>query len=342
MYYSAYKLWQRDAYIKAVELHANVPFDLTHQLTFGSYREPGYLWRLPIPFFWGPIAGATSPPLRMVGVGGARALIRSVGNAYQRNFLHRPAMAARKASQVWVVTDDDRYLIDKWGGRAEFQCEVGTSNISDVPHVRGEGEELRLVWSGLHIPRKALPLALRAMSLLPKNQQFHLDILGTGPLTSKWQALSRRLHVEHLLTWHGRLPLSEALSVMNNAHALLHTSISESTSAVVLEALALGLPVICHDACGMQTAITSHCGIKITLHDPETSVTGFCRAIDTLAKPQVYNALSIGALERAHQLTWDSRVARISDAYRTVCEYPQTSGTSSSEQHFLILHNTKI
>jgi hypothetical protein len=192
LYYSAYKIWQRDAFARAVELHAHKPYDLVHQLTFGSYREPGYLWRLPVPFFWGPISGTFSPPLKMLGTGGARFLVRHLGNAFQRRFSPRSAMAARKASLTWAVTDDDRRLIESWGGRVEQQCEVGTSNISDVPRVRTEGEVLRLVWSGLHIPRKALPLALETMARLPGNQLFHLDILGTGPLTLKCRLLARK------------------------------------------------------------------------------------------------------------------------------------------------------
>jgi glycosyltransferase involved in cell wall biosynthesis len=87
----------------------------------------------------------------------------------------------------------------------------------------------------------------------------------------------------------------------------------------VLEALALGLPVVCHDACGMQTAVTDQCGIKVPLYDREISIDGFCLVIQKLAEPPVYNQLSAKALQRAHELTWDSKVARISEAYLNVC-----------------------
>ena len=319
LYYFAYKIWQRDAYTRAVEMHARNPFDLVHQLNMIGYREPGYLWHIPVPFFWGPISGAFSPPLKIsLQTGSLWFLVRYVVNAFQRKFSLRAAMAARKASLTWTVTDEDLRMIEGWGGRAELQCEVGTSNISDLPRIRREGEALRLVWSGLHLPRKALPLALEAMARLPKYQMFHLDILGTGPKTLECQALARRLRIEHLVTWHGLLTQPEALAVMSKALALLHTSICEATSTVVLEALALGMPVICHDACGMKTAVTDQCGIRIPLHDRDTSIEGFCRAIQELSKTLVYNQLSIGDLQRAHEMTWDNKVARISEAYKTV------------------------
>jgi len=319
LYYSAYKIWQRDAFAQAVELHAHKQFDLVHQLTIASFREPGYLWRLPVPFFWGPIGGATSPPLKMLRTGGLRFLVRHLGNAIQRRFLRRSSMACRKASVTWVVAEEDRRLIEQWGGRVEEQCQVGTSNISDVPRTRKEDEALRVVWSGLHITRKALPLALETLIRIADKRQVHLDILGTGPLTLRCQAMSRHLQIEHLITWHGRLSQKDALAVMSNAHVLLHTSISEGTPQVIMEALALGLPVVCHDACGMRAAITNECGIKVPLIDPETSIHGFCLAIEEMADPLVYNRLSAGSLQRAHELTWDSKVARISEAYKRVC-----------------------
>ena len=53
----SYRLWQRDAYAQALKLHRIVSFDLAHQLTFVGFRFPGHLWKLDIPFVWGPIGG---------------------------------------------------------------------------------------------------------------------------------------------------------------------------------------------------------------------------------------------------------------------------------------------
>jgi glycosyltransferase involved in cell wall biosynthesis len=321
LYYFAYKVWQNDAYLCAARMHARRPFELSHHLNMQGYREPGYLWRLAIPFFWGPICGAFSPPLKIsLQTGSLWFCVRYLVNGFQRTFSHRAAKAARKASLTWTVTEDERRMIERWGGLAELQSDTGTSNISDSPRVRAENETLRLVWSGQHIPRKALPLALEAMARLPEDQLFHLDILGTGPKTPHCQALARRLRIEHMVTWHGQLTQPEALAVMSKADALLHTSICEATSTVVPEALSLGMPVICHDVCGMKTAVTDQCGIRVPLRDCKTSIDGFSRAIQELGDSVVYNRLSIGALQRAQEMTWDRKVARISEAYTNIME----------------------
>ena len=323
LYYVAYRLWQRDAFAAAAASHARQPFDVVHQLTVGGYREPGYLWRLPAHFFWGPISGAGDPPIsfqRMLGIADTRFLTRRVGNLLQRRFSRRPVQAARRASLTWVVTDDERRLIERWGGRAEQQFDVGASPTCDSPRDRPADEPLRLVWSGLHIPRKALPLALEALARLEKYSVVHLDVLGEGPMTDAWKRLSLHLGVDHLVTWHGRRPLHEALAVLSKGHVLLHTSLLEATSTVILEALSFGLPVICHDACGMGIAVDQRCGIKVPLIDPDTSIKGFSQAIEQLANDRaLYDRLSKGAIERARLLTWDNKVQKFSEAYVAAC-----------------------
>ena len=62
-YWIAYQVWQRAACRVFHELHHREKFDVVHQLTYASYRAPGHLWRLPLPFFWGPVAGAAGVPM---------------------------------------------------------------------------------------------------------------------------------------------------------------------------------------------------------------------------------------------------------------------------------------
>jgi glycosyltransferase involved in cell wall biosynthesis len=122
--------------------------------------------------------------------------------------------------------------------------------------------------------------------------------------------------VDSKVIWHGHVPHSEALSIMAEGHAFIHSSLLEAASTVVLEALSLGLPVVCHDTCGMAHAVTADCGIKIPLRNPETSISGFAQAIEAIANDsQLYDRLSLGAIERARELTWDRKVERFSGAY---------------------------
>ena len=83
----------------------------------------------------------------------------------------------------------------------------------------------------------------------------------------------------------------------------------------------MGLPVICHDACGMYYAITGDCGIKVPMINMRKSVDGFADAIKKLAQdPAEVRRLSAGALKRAEELSWDNKVRHIADVYDRVME----------------------
>ena len=57
-----YMLWQRAVLRKAQELHLINHFDVVHHVSWGTISAPPKLWRLPIPFVWGPIGGGQTAP----------------------------------------------------------------------------------------------------------------------------------------------------------------------------------------------------------------------------------------------------------------------------------------
>jgi len=323
-YYLAYARWQRQALKLAQELHAREPFELAHHVNIIGFREPGYLWQLGIPWFWGPIAGASMIPWPYLALMSRTEKFRwgsrNILNAWQIRTNSRCREAARHARHIWAVTPEDcRMVTDAWGCAVEPMLETGASPVDGVtPRILAPGETLKLVWSGLFQGRKALPLVLEALGAL-RGRDWRLSILGDGPEAQSWRAAAAKAGVEDRITWCGMQPRDRALEVMREAHVLLHSSLKEGTPHVVLEALALGVPVICHDACGMGTAVTDSCGIKISMNNPRASIAGFRQALQrVLDEPELIERLSRGAIQRASELSWQSNIDRYSQAYETL------------------------
>ena len=193
---------------------------------------------------------------------------------------------------------------------------------------------LRICWSGMHIGSKALPILLHALDRCQSPLRVELSVLGEGPSTEGWKRVAGSLTNRLSVRWPGRLDHNSALSEMNRADVFAFPSLQEATSTVVMEALAMGLPVLCHDACGMGKAVTSECGIKIPLVDPETSIRGFSAALDHLMRnPKEVFRLSQGALRRARELTWDAKVERMLNVYEQILEHPDPSFDESVISH---------
>lgn len=329
-YYIGYAAWQRAAFREARRLHEHRPFDLIHQLNMTGYREPGYLWRLDAPFVWGPIAGACNMPWSFLTLMPRKEQIfyglRNVVNAMQRFTTLRCRWAANKASTIWYVGADEKLLIEQVWRRPTGvpMLDSGTNpSPRETPDYDG-ARPLRLVWSGVHIGRKAFPILLHALAPL-KNRKIEVTVLGEGPQTEAWDTLATQLGVRHMVRWMGKLKLPLALEEMRRSDALVFTSLMEAASHVVLEALSMGLPVLCHDACGMSVAVDDSSGIKVPLVDVDTSVRGFTAAIRRLLDdPAELRRLSIGAARRATELTWDAKVRDM------VAEYDRVLATHAS------------
>jgi glycosyltransferase involved in cell wall biosynthesis len=322
-HFQGYAAWQRAAYREAVRLHRKLPFDVTHQLTVATFREPGYLWKLDVPFIWGPIGGGENIPWTYFADFGLHDSIyyalKNVANKLHGWTKWRSRIAARRADHVLVTSAQLHKMLLGWGGRPQLMLEVGTPNWLGRPRYYDGVRPLRLCWIGLHIGRKALPLFLRVLQELKARglgDKVHLAIMGSGPETRSWQALCRKLGVQQMTTWMGQVPFQQVHEEINRQDALVMSSLQDSTSTVLMEALAAGLPVICHDISGMSFAIDESCGIKIPLRNRHTSTLEFADAIAGLVTTRgLLNRLSEGALRRAKTLSWDEKVRQIAHAY---------------------------
>lgn len=325
VYYSGYAAWQRAAYRAGAELHARQPFDLVHQLNMTGFREPGYLWKLPAPFVWGPVGGAADIPAAFFPLMGWRErafyAARNAGNALQKRTARRAKRAAMRAAKIWAVGEENRRMVEgRWGRQADVLLDTGTTERPGVaPRTLDPRRPVRIVWSGLHIGRKALPVLLHALARLGDTPAVALTVLGGGPETANWKAAAARLGITPRVRWAGMLPHADAVAEMGRADVVAFTSVQEGTPHVVLEALSLGLPVVCHDACGMGVAVDETCGIKVPMESPHVSEVGFAAGIGALAAdPAEYARLSAGALARAAALRWEALAGAVADGYDAV------------------------
>ncbi len=325
-YLWSYRLWQRKTYNLGVKLKEEIDFDLVHQITYVGFRLPGYLWKLDIPFVWGPIGGLENTPWRFLPMLGPKGCLyyafRNVINSIQKRFFVLPKKAFRRADDgiISATQGVKREIIRWYGYDSKVICEIGppATIVSDYS-VREPGELLRLSWSGLHLPGKALPLLLNAVAMLPKTVDWRLDILGEGECTKNWKWLARELKIDSKCTWHGWLPREKAMAIVHASHIFVITSIKDLTSTVTLEALSQGVPVVCPDHCGFSDVITSDCGIKVPIKTQQQLEYDLSQAIKKLFDGEnERRRLAGGALRRIKEFSWDKKAVEINAIYQAV------------------------
>jgi glycosyltransferase involved in cell wall biosynthesis len=320
-YYRRYRQWHEKAYELAQQLAAKVPFDLAHQINMTGYREPGFLWKLDLPFVWGPVGGTSNVPLRfasMLGVGPfCYHLAKTVVNNLQLRYHPRVRRAlARAGGFVTSNSDERRAFIRVWGKDSTVIPDTGPPRYEVRRPEPSQGTTFRIAWSGIHASRKALPLVLRAVARLPPDLDWHLDIVGEGPMTRRWKRLAGRLAIASRCTWHGWVSTDRSRQILANADVLAFLSLHEGVPTVVMESLALAVPVVCLDICGQGDLIDSTCGIKIPVSGPDEVIMGARDALNTLA----CNRTRLAALKeecprRLSNWSWERKVSQMTEVY---------------------------
>ena len=321
----AYQAWLHSALqIARCETEQN-RYDLVHLITYVGWRFPGKFYQLGIPFVWGPIGGLMNMPRRLFPALGIKGAIyysgRNLINTLQLHLLRGPRKALRQAhGAVIAATPDIRAaLLRYFESPSQVICEVGLPELNPGRACRRTNDEpLRICWSGLHIPRKALSLLLHAVARLPPDLRYRLEILGDGPSGRAWRKLAKRLGVGQNCHWHGQLPRELALEVMKGCHVFVITSLEDLTSTVAVEAIALGLPIVCLDHCGFADLVTSGCGIKIPTVSVRKIVAGLADALTSLYNDEdLRSKLAKGALVRSHAYSWQSKMTALEEVYQT-------------------------
>ena len=322
IYYSEYKWWQYRVYKKARQLHRENNFDLIHQVTNITFREPGYLWKLNAPFVWGPVVilGYESPRfLNMYGFSeGLKIILRHIFTNSQYSSARRVRKALNASSACLPVCDDTKLLLRALSPGTKFHIMPETASIDEK--ITGEitkrepGDEIRLLWISRFDPSKGVMLLLKALVKLPAGIKYKLILAGDGPQKNKAIAFceNKKINYEYL----GHLSYDEIQKLYASAHLFFITSMMDATTTVLYEAFENGLPVIALDHLSFGEQIFIWCGKRITVGTQEQISFDIAYAIKYYYENEDERRFaSEGALLQAEANSWNARIRKLCKIY---------------------------
>lgn len=116
--------------------------------------------------------------------------------------------------------------------------------------------------------RKGFDLLIKAFSIL-KNENAQLLIIGDGPERCNLQNLISDYALEEKVVLVGKKNKQEIVNILCESNAFVLPSRSENFSVAVLEALAVGLPVVATLCGGIRECINEKNGLLVPVEDVE-------------------------------------------------------------------------
>ena len=323
-----YYFWQRSAWKKAKQLHQEHDFDLIHHLTFGNDWIPSFMGaNLPIPFIWGPIGGGQRTPKKLsreYSVYGRFAeSIRRTAQWLGRRLPTR-RKCVKRAQTILVCNRETKKKIPKKYRQKVRYFPVNGIDKTDirVKLVRmRKQKKFRVITAGRMHRLKGFELAVKAFHLFAgNNSDAEMIIIGRGPEKKRIENLILELNLEDrvfVLDWMERKDLFKQ---MRRSDVFLFASFRDGGGAVVVEAMASGLPVICLNTAGPGFHIKDKFGIKIQPNSTDYVIAEMAKALDRLSNNEQLRAeMGEAARKRAKDYyEWTKLGSRMIEIYSKI------------------------
>lgn len=325
-----YALWQYSAVKVAQRLIQSEHFDIAHHVTYGSIHVPSRLWRLGLPVVFGPVGGGQTAPTSMLnyfGIDKSKEQRRTLlTRAIRHSPLHRRWLA--KMSAVFVANRETMELaraLGRMDAQMMFDTIIPDEFMASRPRSFSHAERpLRVLWVGHMRPRKGIALTLDIVA--KATSPMALTIVGNG----FDQAIVRKMISDRGLTdrviWQDRrLPREEVRQAYQEHDVMLFTSLRETGGAQLLEAMAMGLPIITLNLHGPGILVPDAAGLKVEVHDPQQVVRDAARALEQFANlsPEGRTRMSEAGWHFAQQQRSSARAEKLHGIYDQILADPR-------------------
>lgn len=322
----ATSVMQRKLVKKLVKTHG---VQVVHQPIPVSPKQPSYMHGLGAPVVIGPMNGGMDYP---PGFARAKGLLERLvvgGGRGASHLVNLVIPGKRRAAVLLVANRRTREALPRTVARnvitlAENGVDLKLfTRAGSAPTTARTG--VRFAFVGRLIDLKRVDLLLDALAKCPPS--YELVVLGDGPMRAPLEEQVARLGLKERVTFRGHLTQRECSEALVNSDALVLPSIRECGGAVVLEAMALSLPVIATDWGGPQDYLDASTGILVEPNGPEGFVEGLRAALVRLGEsPELRAELGAAGRQRVErEFDWDRKIDRILEIYADAANLPRTA-----------------
>ena len=328
--------WHWLAYRRAVALHLQCEFDVVHQLGPVGFRNPGYLYRLGVPSYWGPIGGFQYINLRLAFRSSFRyglvSIIRNISTfmSARSSYVTSAIKGFNKLSFATATNRNNFTVLHKVAGPVLSDQATVTSAQNHGKTTKSQDYPLRAIWCGSIDARKNIRLLLDvAAALQARHIPILITVIGSGPLLAGAVKHTEKLGLSNI-RFTGQIPRREVKQHFNEAHVLCFTSLSEANTSTFFEALEADCVPIALDLDGFSSNITPEIGYKIDTRLGWTDIVKeYAQKLQLLAEDPIQLARHVEAIRKeATQFNWSTLAGKHYEVLQSLHSLDEQNGTA--------------
>lgn len=320
--HAATALMQRDVVRSLIAQHG---IDLVHEPIPVSPKQPSFMFGLDVPVVIGPMNGGMDfPPAFARSASAAERAFMGVGRelAHTVNLL---IPGKRQASILLTANERTRRALPRSASKHVVQLVENGVDLGLFGQRRRTPRDdgrCRFVFMGRLVDWKRVDLLLEACTQL-RAQDMELHVLGDGPLRAPLEAQARSLGLDGRVVFHGMLPQERCSELLTQSDALVLPSLRECGGAVVLEAMACGLPVVATNWGGPADYLDAQSGILVEPSSQTEFVAGLADAMRRLCEsPELRARLGDAGRRRvASEFDWERKIDRMLEIYAQAVQH---------------------
>jgi glycosyltransferase involved in cell wall biosynthesis len=336
--YPVYGEFNRQVYTKFKDSILQGKYDLVHAMTPMMPRYPVKAIKAckHTPFILGPVNGGVPFPKGFQKVARQEFsdfnFLRSIGRfiipGYRETYTKANYILAGSTYTLNLVKE----LFDIKNEKIELFYEngIGSSFLKKEESVSAsktrESSLINLLFVGRLVPYKGTDMLIDAISRLQTSIQkkILLTIVGDGSERKALEQQVEKLHLTEIITVIGWVDQKDTLQYYSNSDIFCFPSIREFGGAVVLEAMANGLPCIVVNNGGIGEYVTEETGFRINPESREFVVQELTVSIEKLVtNPLLRQTMSIKAIQRVKEFTWSAKAEAVVRIYNKLSANPK-------------------
>jgi glycosyltransferase involved in cell wall biosynthesis len=189
-----------------------------------------------------------------------------------------------RVDMILPVSNSLKATLGTYGIKGRFSIipnVVDTSLFYPSAKRQPENREKKILFVGSLKPIKGLPFLFHALAQLrQKLEDWHLDIVGDGPVRSEYENMVGELRLSKKVIFHGMKSKKEVSEFMRKTDLFVLPSLAETFGIVAAEALATGVPVLATRCGGPEEFITDDVGMLVS----PGSTDALCEGLDYMLR----------------------------------------------------------